>query len=79
MTLETARKTWPNGGIGIVRFHILIGSMVALAASRMIAVAVALARRKAFFGFAGVGSPCRAADNLETKSAQTRQTSLGKI
>jgi hypothetical protein len=47
-----------------VLFHTRMGSKVAFAASRMIAVAVAFARRNTFLGFAGVSRPWRAADNL---------------
>ena len=47
--------------------RIRMGSIVALAASRMIAVAVAFARMRIFFGLAGVGSPFRAADNLDSR------------
>jgi hypothetical protein len=51
--------------MGIVAFHIRIGSIVALVASRITAVAVAVACSNIFCGLAGVDSPCLAADNLE--------------
>lgn len=64
ITLARTRESLPTVGMGIVSLQIRMGSILALEASRIMAVVVAKALKNHDLGFEGVGSPARAAANL---------------